>query len=81
MKALKKLTVLLFSVILAAGVYVGSGSFAVVGKKVYADAEEVLSMSGLVSEEVGVNGAELDKNLVKANSFMAIGVHTERLTE
>lgn len=66
MKVLKKLTVLLFSVILAAGAYVGLGSFAVVGKKVYADSEEVLSMSGLVSEEVGVNGAELDKNLVKA---------------
>ena len=66
MKTIKRSTLILCCAVLMISSFVVSGFFIVRNKKTYAATEEVLSMSGLVSEEVGVNGIELDKTLVKA---------------
>ncbi len=66
MNTIKRSTLILFCAILMISFFVVSGLFIVKNKKAYASTEECLTMSGLVSEEVGGNGAELDKTLVKA---------------
>ena len=66
MRKTKKIAVLFLSVLFVIFTLIASSMFASV-RKVSADAiEEVLAMSGLVSEEVNVNGVELEKTLVKA---------------
>lgn len=65
MKRTRQISMLFLGIILAISAFIVSSMF-ITGSEAYAEPiEEVLSMSGLVSEEVGVNGIELDKNLVK----------------
>ncbi len=67
MKRNVRITSLLLCLLLSISAIVAISNFVNSGNVVYAEpVEEVLSMSGLVSEEVGVNGAELEKTLVKA---------------
>lgn len=66
MKTVRRSTSIFFCTMLLIFTFFVSGVLILKSNIAYAGTEEVLSMSGLVSEEVGVNGEELDKTLVKA---------------